>query len=113
MLEQTRREFLKAAGLAGISVSEVLAANSNGKEDKARRKKTISKIRVAQIKVYPDKGGMQANHAKLMEILADIEKEHEVDVLVTPEGFLEGYVVTEKWVTKDGMVRYAIDPQSS
>jgi len=73
----------------------------------------MSKIRVAQIKVYPDKGRIEANHIKLMKILADIEKEHEVDVVVTPEGFLDGYVATEKSVTKDDMVKYAIEPLTS
>jgi omega-amidase len=121
MLTQTRREFLKTAGAAGIGVSGVWAqtkkgSSSGGKEDaqaNAQPKKTVSKIRVAQIKVYPDKGGMEANHTKLMKVFANIEKEHEVDVVVTPEGFLDGYVSTEKSVTKDDMVKYAIEPQTS
>ncbi len=121
MLKQTRREFLKTAGAIGIGASQVLAGtkkdnNGNSKknaEAKAQTKKPISKIRVAQIKVYPDKGRIEANHIKLMKILADIEKEHEVDVVVTPEGFLDGYVATEKSVTKDDMVKYAIEPPTS
>ena len=107
MLEQTRREFLRAAGIAGFSVSHALA------EGKAPEHKPRSKIRVAQIRVYPEKGRLQANHASLMEILADIEEKENVDVLVTPEGFLDGYVVTEKSVTKQDMPKYAIDPESS
>jgi len=110
MLAQTRREFLKIAGVAAIGVSGVLAETKKGggsgaKENtqtEAQTKGTMSKIRVAQIKVYPDKGRIEANHTKLMKIFANIEKEHEVDVVVTPEGFLDGYVATEKSVAKDG-----------
>ena len=107
MRKQTRREFLKAAGIVGISASRVLA------EGKAPAMKANSKIRVAQIRVYPEKGKLQANHTRLMEILAEIERREEVDVLLTPEGFLDGYVVTEKSVTKEDLSRYAIDPESS
>jgi predicted amidohydrolase len=121
MLKQTRREFLKTAGAVGIGASQVLAETKkdNGghskenAEAKAKTKKIMSKIRVAQIKVYPDKGKIEANHIKLMKALADIEKEHEVDVVVTPEGFLDGYVATEKLITKDDMVKYAIEPPTS
>jgi omega-amidase len=121
MLKQTRREFLKAAGAVSIGTSQVLAETKEGNgsqskekaETKAQTKKIMSKIRVAQIKVYPDKGRIEANHIKLMKILADIEKEHEVDVVVTPEGFLDGYVATEKSVTKNDMVKYAIEPLTS
>ncbi|MHC4485919.1 MAG: carbon-nitrogen hydrolase family protein [Planctomycetota bacterium] len=121
MLTQSRREFLKTVAAAGIGASAVLAQTKNGSgrrgkknaQTKAQTKKTVSKIRVAQIKVYPDKGRIDANHIKLMNTLGTIEKNHEVDVVVTPEGFLDGYVATEKSVTKDGMVRYAIDPQTS
>ena len=121
MLTQTRREFLKTAGAVGIGVSQVLAETKKGNgrhgeentEAKAQTKKPMSKIRVAQIKVYPDKGRIEANHTKLMKIFQDIEKNHEVDVVVTPEGFLDGYVATEKSVTRDDMVKYAIDPLTS
>lgn len=107
MRKQTRREFIKAAGIAGIGMSRVWA------EGKAPATKANSKIKVAQIRVYPDKGKLVANHAKLVEILADIERKEEVDVLITPEGFLDGYVVTEKSVAKSDMGRYAIDPERS
>ena len=107
MQQQTRRDFLKAAGIAGIGMSQVLA------ESKAATAELISKIRIAQIRVYPDKGDLRANHAKLVEILADIERKEEVDVLITPEGFLDGYVVTEKSVSKSDTERYAIDPKDS
>jgi predicted amidohydrolase len=114
MLKQTRREFLKAAGIAGIGVSEVLAgANKENIDTKPSKKKLMSKIRVAQVKVYPEKGNMRANHTSLMNILKDIENNHDVDVVVTPEGFLDGYVSTVQSVTKGDMVKYAINPLTS
>jgi predicted amidohydrolase len=73
----------------------------------------ISKIRIAQVKVYPEKGKMKANHDKLMAILEDIAQSGGVDVVITPEGFLDGYVSTEKSVAKEDMIKYAIDPQKS
>ena len=114
MLKQTRREFLKAAGAAGIGFSKLLAAaNKENSDAESPKKKLISKIRVAQVKVYPEKGNMKANHTSLMNVLAHIENNHHVDVVVTPEGFLDGYVSTEKSVTKGDMVKYAINPLTS
>ena len=112
MLRQTRREFLKAAGVAGIGISQVLVKTKkrNGSDS---NENPDAKIRVAQVKVYPEKGNMRANHKSLMTVLSDIENNHDVDVVVTPEGFLDGYVSTEKSVTKGDMVKYAINPLTS
>lgn len=106
-----RRSFLRAAGVIGIAARTVLAKSET--PEKADNKETLSKIRVAQIKAYPEKGKIKANHEKLTTVLADIAKSGKVDVVVTPEGFLDGYVSTEKSVTKEDMVNYAIDPQKS
>jgi predicted amidohydrolase len=101
----------------GIGASRVWAQLETGSQNKSKKAKedeaTISKIRVAQIKVYPDKGKMKVNHRRLNNILKDIEKNEAVDVVVTPEGFLDGYVSTDKSVTKEDMFRYAIDPLRS
>jgi len=105
-----RRHFLKAAGVLSIGAHRVWAtpAASSDKDTES-----ISTIRVAQVKVYPLKGKMDANHKTLMDILKDVEAGEKVDVVVTPEGFLDGYVSTEKSVTKQDMIRYAIDPLES
>lgn len=107
MTQQTRREFLRTAAVAGIGVSQSLT------KGKASEMKPRSRIRVAQVRVYPEKGNLPANHEKLIEILAEIEQKETIDVLVTPEGFLDGYVVTEKSVTKEDMPGYAINPDTS
>jgi predicted amidohydrolase len=111
-----RRSFLGTAGVLGIGAGGIWAKSETGSDNKSKvaseRKAAISKIRVAQIKVYPDKGKMEVNHRRLNNILKDIEKEA-VDVVVTPEGFLDGYVSTEKSVKKEDMIGYAIDPQTS
>ena len=105
----SRRNFLKAAGMTSLAAGS-LWAQSESSDSKAS---VQSKIRVAQIKVYPVKGDLQANHKMLMEILARIEKDEKVDVVITPEGFLDGYVSTVKTVSKEDMINYAIDPAKS
>ena len=70
-------------------------------------------IRVAQVKIVPEKGKLDENHRALMDVLKAIERERGVDVVVTPECFLDGYVSTEKSVRKEDMLRYAIDSETS
>ena len=110
-MKLNRRRFLKAAGAVGIGATSVRAQLE--KNSRGGSKAILSKIRVAQIKVYPRKGEMEANHKQLMDILNDVEKNEDVDVAVTPEGFLDGYVSTEKSVSKEDMVKYAINPPTS
>ena len=69
-------------------------------------------IRVVQIKVYPAKGDLKANHRRLMSILDQVAG-HKPDVVVTPECFLDGYVSNEEGVSKADMIAYAIDPATS
>jgi predicted amidohydrolase len=116
-MKLNRRCFLKAAGAVGLGASSVWAGLQKSRNSKNKTitddKAAISTIRVAQVKVYPQKGQMRANHRKLMDILKGIEKNEDVDVVVMPEGFLDGYVSTEQSVTKNDMIEYAIDPFSS
>ena len=72
----------------------------------------FKKLRIAQVRSYPVKGDLRANHARLMRILHDIAA-HEPDVVVTPECYLDGYVSTEAHVTAESIVEYAIDPEVS
>jgi omega-amidase len=69
-------------------------------------------IRIAQVKVYPVLGDLEANHARLMEILSDVRR-HEPDVVITPEGYLDGYIAKATHVTRDNIKDYAIDPETS
>jgi predicted amidohydrolase len=108
-----RRHFLKAAGVLSIGAHGAWAKSAAGSEANTKDAPATSTIRVAQVKVYPLKGKMDANHKTLMDILKDIEAGEKVDVVVTPEGFLDGYVSTEQSVTKEDMIRYAIDPKES
>jgi len=70
------------------------------------------KIQVAQVKVYPKKGELQENADVLMSVLEETAPSGP-DVVVTPEGFLDGYVSSEKDVTKERMPDFAIDPEAS
>ena len=116
-MELNRRGFLKAAGAVSLGASSVRARPETRFDSQNRatidEKETISQIRIAQVKVYPQKGEIKANHRKLMDILESIEKNEKVDVVVTPEGFLDGYVSTEQSVSKKDMIKYAIEPLSS
>lgn len=109
-MKLNRRCFLKTAGAVGLGVRGVLAQSGTSRDSQS---KIMSIIRVAQLKVYPQKGHMVENHHKLMNILEDIETNEKVDVVVTPEGFLDGYVSTEQSVEKEDMVKFAIEPLSS
>lgn len=69
-------------------------------------------IRIAQVKVYPVRKDLETNHRRLMETLEGIA-EHGPDVVITPEGFLDGYVAKDEHVTRENIVQYAIDPHRS
>lgn len=68
-----------------------------------------NEIRVAQIKLIPQKGALAANHARLMQALDQIAPLG-VDVVITPECFLDGYICTEPWVTAENLAQYAVAP---
>ena len=69
------------------------------------------RIRLAQIRVLPEKGDLAANHRKLMSILGDLARSS-VDVVVTSECFLDGYVATEAAVDSEKLRKFAIDPSN-
>lgn len=105
----SRRNFIKTASLVPLSAAAALAESKLPSESDTR----LDKICIAQIKVYPVKEDLATNHKTMMEILSAIEKEGKIDVLITPEGFLDGYVATVKSVEKEDMFKYAIDPETS
>ena len=72
----------------------------------------FKRLRIAQVRAYPKKGALRANHVRLMRILGEVSA-HRPDVVVTPECYLDGYVSTEAEVSKGNIVEYAIDPSSS
>ncbi|MCE9615930.1 MAG: carbon-nitrogen hydrolase family protein [Lentisphaerae bacterium] len=71
-----------------------------------------STIRVAQLKVLAGKGALEANAATLKSCLQALAGER-VDVVVTPECFLDGYVATDARVSAADLRAYAIDPARS
>jgi len=70
------------------------------------------KLRIAQIRITPEKGDLKGNFSRLRSALRALEK-HRPDVVVTPECYLDGYVSTEKSVTRKTLLKFAIDPESS
>jgi beta-ureidopropionase len=71
-----------------------------------------AQIRIAQIKIVPEKGNVAANHERLLAALHDLEAIG-ADVVITPECFLDGYICTEPWVTPEKLSAYAIEPEQS
>lgn len=71
-----------------------------------------TKIRVAQVRAVPEKGNLEGNFSALMSILQRLQGEN-FDVVVTPECFLDGYIVTEQSVRAADLGQYAIDPHDS
>jgi len=71
-----------------------------------------SHIRIAQIRVVPEKGDLEGNSETLMSVLRNVAEEG-VDVVVTPECFLDGYVATEESVSRENIDDYAIDSADS
>jgi len=69
-------------------------------------------IRIAQVRVYPVKGDLDTNFSILLDILDRIAAGRP-DIVITPEGFLDGYISTEAHITRRTLRRYAIDPQAS
>lgn len=66
---------------------------------------------IAQIRAVPVKGDLETNVATLSRLLDSINPT--VDVVVTPECFADGYVVTEDWVGSDDLRAFALDPDTS
>jgi len=72
----------------------------------------MMKLRVAQIRITPEKGDLDGNFSRLRSALRVLEK-HRPDVVVTPECYLDGYVSTEESLTRRALRKFAIDPESS
>jgi beta-ureidopropionase len=70
------------------------------------------KIRIAQIKVIPKKGDLESNQRILFKILDKIAR-HKPDVVITPENYLDGYVVTESHIHRKNLAKFAINPKTS
>jgi hypothetical protein len=100
-LRLLRRSFLKVAGgyvlmhSSGRAAVQFFQAGEQTVKGASLNEAKKSKIKIAQIKVVPAKGQLQANHRLLMEVLGEIAKVPDLDVVITPEGFLDGYVSTE------------------
>jgi predicted amidohydrolase len=70
------------------------------------------RLRLAQIKVVPQSRQLRANHDRLLSILGSVA-DHQPDVVITPEGYLDGYVAMDPTVSRETIGQYAIDPDHS
>lgn len=72
----------------------------------------MKKVNVAQIKILPKKGDLKYNF-EMLKLALDELSEQRVDVVVTPECFLDGYISTEPDVKREDILSYAIDPSQN
>lgn len=70
------------------------------------------KVRIGQIKVEPQKGALPENHATLLALLDEVSAQR-LDVVVTPECFLDGYIASDPSISADELRQFAIDPRTS
>jgi omega-amidase len=59
------------------------------------------------LKILPEKGNLDANFRKLADLVEKIPDDG-IDVFITPECYLDGYVVTEERVTAKNLSRYGV-----
>lgn len=67
----------------------------------------MDKVRVCLLKVMPTKGDLAGNMDKLERLIDQIPG-CEIDVLITPEGYLDGYVSTEEYVDAGNISEYGV-----
>lgn len=67
----------------------------------------MDNIRVCLLKILPEKGNLSGNFERLCSILQRVS-DPDVDVFITSEGYLDGYVVTEEGVTKENITDYGV-----
>jgi predicted amidohydrolase len=72
----------------------------------------MQQIRVCLLKVMPAKGDLAGNMDKLERLVGQIP-DCGIDVLVTPEGYLDGYVSTEEDVDAANIARYGVQQGSA
>jgi omega-amidase len=71
----------------------------------------MDRIRVCLLKIMPAKGELQGNMQKMEDLLEEVPTPG-VDVLVTPECYLDGYVSTEDYVDRDSIAEYGVQDDS-
>jgi predicted amidohydrolase len=67
----------------------------------------MDRVRVCLLKIMPVKGDLCANMKRLERVLRRVP-DCGLDVIVTPEGYLDGYVSTEGHVTASNIAEYGI-----
>ena len=69
-------------------------------------------ITIAQIRGVPERGAVDANFDRLLRLL-DAAAAHRPDVVITPEGWLDGYIAADPLATRRDVRSLAIDPEDS
>ena len=72
----------------------------------------VNQLTLAQIRAVPERSNCDGNFARLLELL-DVAAALQPDVVITPEGFLDGYLAADPEATADDVHNAAIDPENS
>ncbi len=69
-------------------------------------------LTLVQIRAIPARGDPDGNFARLLDLLDEASR-HRPDVVITPEGFLDGYLAADPEATADDIRAAAIDSDDS
>ena len=64
-------------------------------------------MRVCLLKILPEKRNLDGNMDKLLSVVEGIT-ESDVDVFITPEGYLDGYMSTEEGMNREAIAQYGV-----
>jgi predicted amidohydrolase len=71
-----------------------------------------NQLTLAQIRAVPERRNHDSNFARLLRLL-DVAASQQPDVVITPEGFLDGYLAADPEATAADVHNAAIDPENS
>ena len=77
-------------------------------EKYAGKNQTVTKMRIASASILPDKWDKQENWTRIEAMVRKAKAEGGANLVVTPEGVLEGYVVNEVNAEKDSLKKVVL-----
>lgn len=92
--------FSRPVALVVILIATLFPGESSQARDGSSERTEPAKLRVASISFVPTKWDKEANAARLEKLVIDAARQG-AQLVVTPEGILEGYVVNEVIRAKD------------
>ncbi len=95
--------------VAGLALMGFVLANAGAEEEEQQFE---NKVRLAQIRAVPEKWNVEANFDVFLELLEEADS-HDPDIVITCEGWLDGYASPDKASTPERLRGVAQDLSSS